>query len=177
MVSLVALTAALVIFAADFGFGFRVTWSVYPLLAVGFVWLAATAAIALARRLRLLLAGETVVLSGFLYALSRLAESGGWFMPIALPVVVMIALLVGIASTVIVRRRLATLPAIAVIVLCTGFFVVGLEASINNYLDNGTPVSWSLVAFACAFSLFFLILSINRRLRDHHAEYRKIFHL
>ena len=177
MVSLVAFTAGLVIFASDFGFGFGVNWSVIPLVSIAFVWLAAISAIGLARRFGLLLTAQTLILGAFLFGLSRLAEVGAWFGPLALPITVMVGVLVGAGWLAATRLRLSRLQSLAVAILCAGFFVVGLEAAINRYLGLETPVSWSLVAFACSVSLFFLILFINRQLRERHAEYRRIFHL
>ena len=50
VISLLALTAAAILAAIDLASGFDVTWSLYPLSAVAFLWVCATSAIALARR-------------------------------------------------------------------------------------------------------------------------------
>jgi hypothetical protein len=177
MTSLVAFTAAIIIFAADFAFGFTVTWSLYPLLAIGFVYLVTAAIIAFVRVPGVLLAAETLIVAGFLLLLDLLIGQADWFLSIALPVTVLVALIVGIAGVVIAKLSLNALQVLAVVFLASGFFVVGLELILNYAINDQILVSWSLVAFACTLSLFFLILFINKRLRERHAEFKKIFHI
>jgi hypothetical protein len=177
MVSLVAFTAGIIIFASDFAFGFDLTWSLYPLLAIGFVYLFTAAMIGFIRKPGLLLIAETAVVAGFLLLLSLLVGGGAWFLELALPVTLLIALLTGITAPIIVKRRLNPLKSVALGLLASGFFTVGLELVLNYARSEEVLVSWSLIAFACALSLFFLILFIDKRLRERHAEFRKFFHL
>ncbi|MFW6214257.1 MAG: DUF6320 domain-containing protein, partial [Spirochaetota bacterium] len=170
-------TAAIVIFAADFAFGFTLEWSVVPLLAIGFFYLAMIAIIGFHRVPILLLVVETGVVAGFLLLLDVVLPEATWFLSIALPVTLLLALVSGVAAAAIARLKLRPLQAIAVAFLASGFFVVGLEFILNLALFDELLVSWSLIAFACTLSVFFLILFINRRLRERHAEYRKVFHL
>ena len=136
-----------------------------------------SAIIALIRHPGVLLAAETAVVVGFLLLLSLLTGGGSWFFAIALPITLLIAVLIGISALAMVKLNLSTLQKVAVVFLASGFFVVGLELVINTALHDQFVVSWSLIAFACTLSLFFLILFINRRLRERHAEYKKIFHI
>ncbi|MFP4113545.1 MAG: DUF6320 domain-containing protein [Spirochaetota bacterium] len=177
MTSLVAFTAAIVIFAADFAFGFTLTWSTYPLLAIVFVYLLTAAIIALIRRPAWLFAVETVVVVGFLFLLDLLVGDTEWFLPIGLPVTILVALLAGGSGAAIVKLNLNALQSLAVVFLASGFFVVGLELVLNYALHDELLVSWSLIAFACTLSLFVVVLFINKRLRERHSEYKKIFHI
>jgi hypothetical protein len=177
MVSLVAFTAGIVIFAADFSSGFALEWSLIPLLAIVSLYVAVSAIIAFHRHLVLLLIVETAVVAGFLMVLSTLVEEANWFLTIALPVTLLVALVSGLAATTVARLKLNALQAVAVTFLGSGFFVVGLEFILNYAMGGDFLVSWSLIAFACTLSLFVLILFINKRLKEHHAEFRKIFHI
>ena len=177
MVSLVAFTAAIVIGAADFAFDFSLSWSLIPLSSIGFVWLAVSAVIALSRHPTALLIVETVAVAGFLLLLDLLLPQPDWFLTLALPITVLVAFFAGVAGAIIVKLHLNALQAVAVWFLAAGFVVVGLEFVLNWALRDEILVSWSLIAFACTLSLFFLILFINKRLRERHAEFRKIFHI
>jgi len=177
MVSLVAFTAAIIIAAADFAFDFSLSWSLIPLAAIGFIYLAVSAIVALFRYPAALLIAETVAVAGFLLLLDLLLPQTDWFLRLALPITVLVALFSGIAGTTIVKLKLNALQAVAVWFLAAGFFVVGLEFVLNWALRDELLVSWSLIAFACTLSLFFLILFINKRLRERHAEFRRIFHI
>lgn len=175
--SLLAFAAALVTFAADFAFGFDVEWARYPLITIGFLWVSATVMIGLAEHPILRLLAETTAVAGFLFGLELLTETSGWFLPLGLPITVLTALLAGAAALVIRKRSLSALPAMAVVVLASGVFVVGLEIIIKQFTESDVLVSWSLVALACGIAIFFLILWVNKRMRERHSEYRKVFHL
>jgi len=177
MVSLVAFTAGIIIFAADFASGFELDWSLYPLLAIGFVYLSVSAMIGFGHNPTILLVVQTVIVAGFLLLLDLLIAEGGWFFPLALPITVLVAILIGASSLVISKLRLNALQGVAVVFLASGIGSVGLDFIINRARDSETVVSWSLIAFACTLSVFVLILFINKRLRERHSEFRKIFHL
>jgi hypothetical protein len=177
VVSLLSFVAALVIFASDFAFGFDIAWARYPLSAIAFLWASATVLIGLAKHPVWRLIAQTVVVAGFLFALQFLTESGDWFLPLGLPITVLTGVLGGGAVFAIRRLRLSALPAVAVVILAAGVLVVGIELFIKRFQGSEVLVSWSLVAFACALALFFLILWINKRMRERHSEYRKVFHL
>ncbi len=177
MTTLAAFTVAIVLFAADFAFGFAVTWSVYPLMSIGFVWLAVTCAIALARSRVLLIACETATVAGFLLAISAFSGGTDWFFGLALPITVLLGVVTAAETVIVATLRIARLVVAGTVVLSTGVFVVGLELIISAYLELPAPVSWSLVALACTISIFFFTMFINKRLRDHHAEFRRVFHI
>jgi hypothetical protein len=177
VISLVSFTAAIVIFAADFAFGFDITWSVFPLASIVFVWLFISAFIALVHVPVVLVAGETILLIGFLLSISLFAGGFQWFNSLGLPIAGLSGFFTAITVLVIRLTRPAALPAIGISLLGIGFLLVGLELVLNNYLGREEPVSWSLVAFACTVSVFFLMLFINKRLKEHHSEFRRIFHI
>ncbi|MFW6288407.1 MAG: DUF6320 domain-containing protein [Spirochaetota bacterium] len=177
MVSLVAFTAGIIIFAADFASGFELDWSLYPLLGIGFVYLFTSALIGFARTPGILLIVQTAIVAGFLLLLDLLIADGGWFISLALPITVLVAVLTGASSIAISRLGLNALQGVAVVFLASGFGTVGLELIINLARDSETLVGWSLIAFACTLSVFVLVLFINKRLKERHSEFRKIFHL
>ena len=177
ILSLIAFTAAIVVFAADFAYGFAVSWARYPLVSIGFVWLMGSVAIALARHLSFLVLAETIVVITFLFVLGQFIGAGAWFFPLALPITLLVAAVFGSGIGFMVRLKLSAFQSIGVVFLSSGLFLIGLEAIINNWSGREPLVSWSLVAFACTLSLFFLMLFLNRRLKERHEEYRRIFHI
>lgn len=177
MVSLVAFTAAIIVFATDFAYEFSLSWSPVPLLAIGFVYLFVASIIGLVRHPTALLVVDTLLVAAFLLALDLLIGSDRWFLSLALPITLLIGLITGVAAGIAVKLHLNTLQTVAVVFLASGVFVMGLELIVSRAITGSPIVSWSIIAFACALSLFFLILFINKRLRERHAEYRKIFHV
>ncbi len=176
MLSMVAFVTGIIVLASDFAFGFAVTWSQIPLAAIGFVYLFALCMLAFLRAPLLLLLSETVVISLFLLGLDALLP-GSWFVGIALPVTLLCSTVTGAIVAISTRPKLNGLHALSVAVFGSGVFVVGLEIILSLASGTNALVSWSLVALACCVSVSLLILFINGRLRDRHAEFRKIFHL
>jgi uncharacterized membrane protein len=177
VVSLLALTAAGILFAIDLANGFDVSWALYPLSAITFLWICATSVIALAKRPPALCAALTAAVIAFLFVLELLTKGRPWFLQLALPLVVL-AIVVSIGAWAVVSRlRLALLPAIAVAVLSCGLAVVGIEYLLNRYLPLDRVVSWSLVSLACSISLFLALLLIDKRLKERHSDIRRLFHL
>jgi hypothetical protein len=177
VISLLAVTAAGILFAIDLGNGFDVTWSLYPLSAIAFLWICATSAIALAKRPLALCAALAAAVLAFLLVLELLTDGRPWFLQLAVPLVAL-AIVVGAGAWAVVGRlRLPPLSAIAVVVLGCGLAGVGVEYILNRYLPLDRVVSWSLVSLACSISLFFALLLVNKRLKERHSDIRRMFHL
>jgi uncharacterized membrane protein len=177
VVSLLAMTAIVIVAAIDLASGFDVTWSLFPMSAVAFLWACTTVAIALGRRTIPLLAALAAALVAFLFVLELLTGGPSWFVPLALPLVG-VAVVVSAAAGAVVRRfRLPPLPAIAVVTLGGGLAAVGAEYVLNRALADGAVVSWSLVVMACALSLSLALLLVHKRLKERHADIRRMFHL
>jgi uncharacterized membrane protein len=177
VISLLAVTAAGIPFAIDLANGFRITWSLYPLSAIAFLWTCVTSAITLAKRPGALGAALTAAVLAFLFVLGLLTNGMSWFLRLALPLLVLAIAVSAGAWAVVNRLRLPLLPALAVAMLSCGLAVVGVEFILNRYLRLDRVVSWSLVALACAISLFFALLLIHKRLAERHADIRRFFHL
>ena len=177
VISLMALTAAGIFFAIDLADGFRVTWSLYPLSAVGFLWTCATAVITLRRHSLPLFASLVAAVVAFLFVLSLITTGRPWFLQLALPLVVVVVAVSAATWASVRRLRLPVLPALAAAMLGSGLTTVGIEYILNRYLRLDKIVSWSLVAMACAISLFLALLLVHRRLKERHADIRRFFHL
>jgi hypothetical protein len=177
VISLLALTAAAILLAIDLASGFDVTWSLYPLSAIAFLWICATSAIALAKRPLALVAALTAALVAFLFVLELITRGRPWFLSLALPLIGVAVVVSAGAWVTVSRLRLPLLPALAVVVLGCGFGAIGTEYILNRYLQPGTVVSWSLVVLACAISLFLALLLIHKRLKERHSDIRRFFHL
>ncbi len=177
VIALLAATAAGIFLTIDLADDFSITWSLYPVAAVVFIWICATSVIMLGRRPVALVAALAATVLAFLFVLELGTPGRSWFLPLALPLFVL-AIAVGAAAWAIVsRHRLSVFPAFAVVMLSCGLAAVGVEFILNRYLQLDRLVSWSLVALACGISLFFALLLIHKRLTERHADIRRFFHL
>jgi hypothetical protein len=175
--SLVLATAAAVVVAADFALSRAVTWSVIPLLSVGFLWLTGSAVILLGKRVQLILLSVTASLLLLLALLDSVTTGGPWFLYLALPVTVLTAALSSLMVLVARNVDISTLSVVALSLVAAGLLLVGVEATLHWFLTDRVFVSWSLLTFACIFPPVLLLFYLQHRLRRHGPEIRKRFHL
>jgi hypothetical protein len=175
--SLVLATAAAVVFAADFTLSRATTWSVIPLLSVGFLWLAGSAVILLGKRVQLILLSVTVSLLLWLALLDRVTTGGPWFLCLALPITVLAAALSSLMVLVARNVDISILSVIALSLVAAGLLLVGVEATLHWFLTNRVFVSWSLLTFTCILPPVLMVFYLQHRLRRSGPEIRKRFHL
>ena len=177
VITLVMGATALIVGAADFAYGFDISWSIIPLCSLAFVWLFLTILIWLGRDIPLAYAAATLDTLAFLWMLALVTSGGSWFSPLALPITLLIAAVGGGAAAVARTLKLSVIQTIADGVLAVGLFLVGLQIILHFALDTESILSWSIVAFAGCVSIALLLLFINRRLRQRHADFKRVFHL
>ncbi len=177
ILSLFSLTAAFVVFAADFADDMSITWARYPLLSILFLWCSAVLLILFSRRTWMVLPAEVVAAGLFLFVLDRFTPGPTWFLPLAFPVTLLFGALLAFTLVIVRKRRLSPFAVIAAALLAGGVFVVGLELLLNRYFVQRGFVSWSAVAFACILPLVALLLYLRSWLRRRQTEIRKLFHV
>jgi hypothetical protein len=175
--SLVLATAAAVVAAADFALSHAVTWSVIPLLSVGFLWLTGSAVILLGKRIQLILLSVTVSLLLLLALLDHITTGDPWFLHLAFPITVLAAALISLMVVVVRNADLSTLAVIALSLVAAGLLLVGVDATLHWFLTDRVFVSWSLLTFTCILPPLLLLFYLQHRLRRRDPEIRKRFHL
>lgn len=175
--TLLALTAAIVVAAADFSSGMSLDWALYPLAAIACVWLMTLLLILGGGRWPVVLPGGVVIVSLFLMALESLIPGRAWFVPLALPLTLLLGVVLGLTLVIIRFLRLSPFTQVAVGLLAGGVACVGVELLLNRYLAGVWSISWSAVPLACALPLALILIYLRKRLRSRRAEIRKVLHL
>lgn len=177
VLTLLGVTGAIVVFAADFATGMSLSWAHYPLAAIAYLLLSSALLILCSRRAWLYLPLQIVATCLFLFILDRFTPGPTWFLPLALPVTLLIGTILALTLTIVRRLALSPFATIAAALLASGLFVVGLELLLNSYFDRRWFVSWSAVAFVCMLPLVSLLLYLRKWLRQRQAEIRKLLHV
>lgn len=177
MFSLVILATGLIVAAADFAYGFDISWSAYPLTGLGFIWLFVTVIVGLGKDLPIAYTAEVLTVLGYLYVLDLLLPGAAFFLPFAVPITLLVAAIGASAAAVVRALKLTIFPTLAVAMVAIGVFVVGLDVVFYFSFGLETVLSWSIIAFAGCLSIALLLLFINRRLRERHADFRRLFHM
>jgi len=177
IISLLAATGAIVVFAADFASGMSLTWGRYPLASIAFLWTSAALLILGADRVWMSLLAEVAAVGLFLFVLDELTPGPAWFLPLALPLTLLTGTILALTLVIVRKRNLSLLASIATALLAAAVFVVGLELILNRYLTGRWFVSWSATTFGCTLPLVFLLLYLRKRVQPRQAEIRKFLHL
>jgi hypothetical protein len=141
----------------------RITWSLYPLIGGGVIWLLITLVVAVARRPIFVIVGQAVATGGFLFLIDISDGHLHWFAPLALPIVAVItgaSVLVWLVAR--LSHRAPALVAAAVLFGCGAASVV-VDLLVSAYL--GTPgMSWSFVVLGATAPLIVFLLYFHIRL-------------
>ena len=119
---------------------------------------------------------DIAALIGYLWIVERFAAKGEWLMGLAVPLVVLAAVLFVIDYFLIVKAVSARLKRAALAVATVPVFLLGLECCLDHYLSGRISLQWSIfVSIPCVIiALLFLVL--NRRERFKR-EMRKRLHM
>lgn len=175
--SLLTVTAAIVVVAADFASGMSITWAHYPLSSLAFLWLLTLLLIAGGGRFWVILPGAVAVVGLFLYVLDRIIPGRAWFLPLALPVTLLTAVILALTVATVRMLKLSPFAIIATALLAGSVFAGGLELLVNWFRAGRWFVSWSAVVFACALPMVLILCYLRRRFQERQAEFRKMLHL
>jgi hypothetical protein len=175
--SLLTVTAAIVVIAADFATGMSITWARYPLSSLAFLWLLTLLLIAGAGRFWVILPGAVAVVGLFLYVLDRIIPGRAWFLPLALPVTLLAAAFLALTIATVRMLKLSPFATVATTLLAGSIFAGGLELLVNGFRAGRWSVSWSVVVFACALPMILILCYLRRRFQERQAEIRKMLHL
>lgn len=172
--TLVAFAGLVVVLAADLAFGFAVSWSIYPILVIGWAWLSVTASHFLRPWPLLVASIETALLLGFLAILDLIVPGRPWFIPLALPITVFSG---AAAALLIARRRRAVLSNLALALAVVGVLLAIVEIGVTNYVSGTIALSWSILTFGCLLPIIVLLLYLQHRVKGRSEELRKYFHV
>ncbi|MGC9312117.1 MAG: DUF6320 domain-containing protein [Sediminispirochaetaceae bacterium] len=177
VISFIALAGAVVVFAVDYAYGMRVSWSRFPLISIAFFWLLVSIPYWLRGRGYLIVLLETIDLIVFLYLLDLFTPSAAWFTGLALPIAAGLGVISMLAMGCIRLFRLSVLGSVSTVLVALGLYMLWLEWVINYYVYDHAYVSWSLVAAAAAVPIIVFLITYNSRLKRHGSNLKKHFHV
>lgn len=177
VISFIALAGAVVVFAVDYAYGMRISWSRFPLISIAFFWLLVNIPYWLRGQGYLIVILETIDVIAFLYLLDLFTPSASWFTGLALPIAAGLGVISMLAMGCIRLFRLWVLGSVSTVLVALGLYILWLEWVITYYLYDHAYVSWSLVAAACAVPIIVFLMSFNSRLKRHGSNLKKHFHV
>lgn len=175
--SLIAVPGILVVLAADIGSGMSISWAHYPIVFIVFTWVSVIMGVLLSRRTWVYLPAQTAAVCLFLFSLDRFTPGPAWFVPLALPVILLTGAV--LALTLVAPRilKLSAIGSVIATISAAGVLAVGLELLINRHLHQSWHISWSAVVFGCLMLLVPMLLYFRRWVRLRKNEIRKVLHI
>lgn len=165
VVSVILAVPAAICFLSNMLFHGETFWSLYVVggLAVG--WTFCVSPFLFKRYFPLLwIVANTVATLGYLYLIESLSGSHGWFFPLALPIVLGVAVLSLITIVLIWRGILKELYTAAGVFLAIGLLSVLVEFSLNSYLAGSPYIVWSWFALISCLAMAGVLVLIQRKL-------------
>jgi hypothetical protein len=122
----------------------EVSWSLYVVGGLVVGWTFCVSPFLFKRYFPLLwIVANTVASLGYLYLIEVLSQNRGWFMPLALPIVLGIAVLSLAIVILIGKKVLRELYTAAGIFMAAGLLSVLVDGSISLYLEGSLRIGWS----------------------------------
>lgn len=177
VISFIALAGAVVVFAVDYAYGMRISWSRFPLISIAFFWLLVSIPYWLRGQGYLIVFLETIDMIAFLYLLDLFTPSVSWFTGLALPIAAGLGVISMLAMGCIRLFRLSVLGSVSTVLVALGLYILWLEWVINYYVYDHAYVSWSLVAAAAAVPIILFLITFNSRLKRQGSNLKKHFHV
>ena len=174
--ALLLLLPAFLCLFIDLLLGNSVTWSIYPTGALILLFIAVAVPILTPKLWDVAsLAANFVSLSGYLFLVEKVSNSGRWFFPVVLPSLGLAVALLALMAFCYHRKWLNKITFLAAIFLFCALECLGIEMILSHYGLGYIAFIWSpYVAAPCIFiSLVFFFINANRAVRE---EFRRRAH-
>jgi hypothetical protein len=152
----------------------HVSWSAYPLLSTGVVWVYINIALFLLHRPWLATLAWFGTTTAFVGTINLIAGPLSWFVPLGLPLTMLAGAAVALALL-ICQRFKAVRPIIAGLLVLTAALCVGVDFTVGRFL--GDPgIGWSIVVSAAILPLE-LLLALDMIYLRKRIDLRCYFHV
>lgn len=176
-ISILCAIAVIVVLGSDLQANARITWSVYPISSVAFVWVVSGLLLFL-RKLPWLVVSASLIGGAALLATFAWESSGSfsWFVVLGLPLMVLAAAVVIVLIVVISHVRYVGLNVVAFVSIGVALLCAGSDGVIHRYVSGSIGLSWSVIVLQALLPFAAIMLFLHYRLRSQF-DFRRLFHL
>jgi hypothetical protein len=155
----------------------RATWGLIAAGALALVWLL-TVPYYLYRQPNLTLVFLPIIagVPAYVLLVAWILKSFSWYLPLALPIILLTCLLVFLDGILIERCLVKGFFIPPLILATAGILVIGIEMIIKLYLNHKIQVSWSLLAAIPCLAVALVLLAVARR-QSIREEIKRRIHL
>ncbi|MBT3273452.1 MAG: zinc ribbon domain-containing protein [Spirochaetales bacterium] len=174
--TLMLFSAVVVVLFVDLVANRQITWSVYPIIVTGTVWILASLVSFFYKSLVVLFLGGYIDLLLLLFLVDVASRRLPWFAALGLPITSCFFLIIGVLGLIAPRitRRGLNIPAFMLFGI--GLFCMGIEATIDWYFFSTVEFSWSALVTISVSPVAIILLFVHYRLRKY-VDLKRFFHL
>lgn len=175
VISFCVCLAAATVALADLALGSGLSWSLYPLAALGAVWLIFCPPL-LAKRVWIGVASAAVAPPALLLAIDLVAAGRPWFLALGLPIALAAELGAGLAFLASARSRRRGLNVFAYGLTATALVAGVVDGAIWHWKAGGVRLGWSVIVLLALLPVAAFLLYAHYRLATN-ATLKRLFHL
>ena len=176
VISVAGIITALTLAAINLVLSRRLSWSLYPLSSLGFIWMAATGFLVLESKKAPRIILLVLALPLFLLALDSIEGGLGWSLSFGMPLALWIEAVIAAVALAIARMRRKGLTVIAAVLLGAAALCVGVEFFIDLLLRLPVGLTWSLICLLSMVPIALFLIYLDRRI-THTTNLRRMFRL
>lgn len=176
MLSVSALISAVAVCAVNLLTSDTLSWALYPLFSLLFVWIELSALIELRDKPALGLPIAFVALPSYLFALDIVEGGLGWSWPIGIPVAVIVEIAFGLAVLLSSLLRWKPLLAMALFFLAATLSCLGIDGSLSIATKGALRIGWSGVVAAAVVPVSGFLVYVHFRVLKV-ARLRRLFRM
>ena len=117
---------------------------------------------------------DGVAVAAYLYMLTYLVGSSGWYFGLGLPITVLVTGIAELFTLCVRKLPYAFLVGCLESVTAVGLLCMGIEILIDRYLGNDIVLSWSAVVLTVCGILDIAFITMLSRSRLRHALYKRL---
>ena len=176
MLSVSVLISAAAVSAVNLLTSGSLSWALYPLASLAFLWVVISALIELRQLPGLCLPLAFVSLPLYLLALDLVDGRLAWAWPIAIPISILVELSLGLALLIASRLRWKPLLSLSIFLLAATLSCLGIDGSLSIAFFGRLNLRWSAVVAASVIPIAIFLVYLQLRV-PHVARLRRLFHL
>lgn len=175
VISFCVCLAAATVALADLALGSGLSWSLYPLAALGAVWLI-FCPLLLAKRAWVGVASAAVAPPALLLAIDLIAAGRPWFLTLGLPIAVAAELGAGLAFLASARSRRRGLNVFAYGLTAAALVSGVVDGAVSYWMAGGVRLGWSVIVLLALLPVAAFLLYAHYRLATN-ATLKRLFNL
>lgn len=117
---------------------------------------------------------DGVAVAAYLYMLTYLVGSNGWFFGLGLPITILVTAIIELFTICVKKLPYAFLVGCLEFFTAVGLLCMGIEILIDRYLEHPIALSWSAVVLTVCGILDIAFITMLSRRRLRHALYKRL---